>query len=52
MISRATYNRLRSEGRGPREIKLASKVLITKEAAVAWRQRMEAETAAARTAAQ
>jgi hypothetical protein len=52
MISRGTYNRLRAEGRGPAEIKLRQRVLISREAAAAWRQRMEAETAAARTAAE
>ena len=45
-ISRPTYNRLREDGRGPREIKLGQRVLISREAAAAWRQQMEAETAA------
>jgi predicted DNA-binding transcriptional regulator AlpA len=44
MISRPTYNRLRVSGRGPREIKLDQKVLITREAAADWRQEREAET--------
>ncbi len=51
MLSRPTYNRLRSQGLGPREIKLAQKVLITKEAAADWRIEREAATAAAHAAA-
>jgi hypothetical protein len=46
MISRPTYNRLRASGRGPREIKLDQKVLITKEAAADWRREREAASAA------
>lgn len=42
MISRPTYNRWRSQGLGPREIKFAQKVLITKEAAADWRREREA----------
>lgn len=51
MLSRPTYNRLRASGRGPREIKLDQKVLITKEAAADWRREREAATAAAQAAA-
>jgi hypothetical protein len=49
-ISRPTYNRLRASGRGPREIKLDQRVLITKEAAADWRHEREAATAAAQAA--
>ena len=51
MLSRPTYNRLRLQGLGPREIKFAQKVLITKEAASDWRREREAATAAAHAAA-
>jgi hypothetical protein len=51
-ISRPTYNRLQEDGRGPAVIKLDQRVLISKEAALAWRQRMEAETKAARQGAE
>ena len=47
MISRPTYIRLRTNGKGPREIKFDQKVLITKEAAADWRRAREADTASA-----
>ena len=36
-ISKPFYYKLRAEGRAPRELRLGSRVLITKEDAVAWR---------------
>ncbi|HWK88140.1 MAG TPA: hypothetical protein VNQ34_11625 [Xanthobacteraceae bacterium] len=36
-ISRAFYYLLKEEGDGPEEMRLGTKVLITKEAAEAWR---------------
>jgi hypothetical protein len=47
MISRPTYIRLRTNGKGPREIKFDQKVLITKEAAADWRREREAASAVA-----
>jgi hypothetical protein len=41
-ISLAFYYKLRAQGLGPREIRLGTKVLITKEAAEAWRRAQEA----------
>lgn len=46
-ISRAFYYKLRKQKRGPAEIKLGSRTMISTEAAAAWRRRMEAETSAA-----
>lgn len=43
-ISRAYLYRLWSEGRGPRRTKLGRRILISREAAAAWRLRMEQET--------
>ena len=36
-ISTQFYYKLRAEGRAPRELRLGSRVLITKEDAAAWR---------------
>src|SRR5262245_13315041 len=44
-VSHSVYYRLKAKGLGPREIKLGTKVLITKEAAAEWRAAREAETA-------
>jgi predicted DNA-binding transcriptional regulator AlpA len=41
-ISTQFYYKLRSEGRGPREVRFGSLVRITKEAAAAWRESMTA----------
>lgn len=46
-ISRSTFYNLCSAGRGPRLLRLGARVLITVEAARAWRVRMERETAEA-----
>lgn len=43
-ISRAFYFKLRSEGLGPRELRLGTRVLITAEAAADWRREREAAT--------
>lgn len=43
-ISRASYYNLRKAGRGPQEMKIGSRTLVSEEAATAWRRRMEAET--------
>ena len=41
-ISRATYYNLRQAGLGPREMRIGTRVLITVEAAAAWRREREA----------
>jgi hypothetical protein len=43
-ISKAFFHKLRNEGRGPRLTRIGSRVLITAEAAAAWRAAREAET--------
>ena len=43
-ISRAFYHKLRGQGLGPRLTRIGSRVLITVEAAAAWRAAREAET--------
>jgi predicted DNA-binding transcriptional regulator AlpA len=43
-ISRSLFYRLVKEGRGPRLTKIASRTLISAEAAAEWRARMERET--------
>jgi predicted DNA-binding transcriptional regulator AlpA len=43
-ISRSLFYRLVKEGRGPRLTKIASRTLISAEAAADWRARMERET--------
>ena len=45
-ISRAFYYSLRKQGRGPAEMKIKARTLISVEAAAQWRRRMEAEAAA------
>ena len=40
------YYKLRQQGLGPAEIRLGTKVLISREAATAWRRAREAATAA------
>ncbi len=44
-ISRATYYNLRQAGLGPREMRIGARVLITAEAAAAWRREREAASA-------
>ena len=43
-ISRSLFYRLVKEGRGPRLTKIASRTLVSAEAAAEWRARMERET--------
>jgi predicted DNA-binding transcriptional regulator AlpA len=43
-VSRSLFYRLLKEGRGPRLTKIASRTLISAEAAAEWRARMEQET--------
>src|SRR5262245_6068843 len=43
-LSHSFYYKLKAQGLGPREIKLNTKVLISKEAAAEWRAAREAET--------
>jgi hypothetical protein len=42
-ISERLYYLLREQGRGPAELRLGTKVLISKEAAARWRRAIEAE---------
>lgn len=49
-LSEAMYFKLRGQGRGPRELRIGTRVLITFEAAAEWRAKMERETAAATAA--
>jgi hypothetical protein len=42
-ISISTYHKLRKQGRGPRIIQPGAQARITREAAAAWREQMEAE---------
>ncbi|SHM06633.1 hypothetical protein SAMN05444159_7581 [Bradyrhizobium lablabi] len=46
-ISRATFYNLRQRGKGPTEMKVGTRTLISVEAAAEWRRRMETETSAA-----
>ena len=43
-ISESYYFALKREGRGPKEIKLGKRVLISPESEAAWRREREAET--------
>ena len=49
-ISRALYYKLKQAGCGPREMRAGSRVLITAEAAAAWRQEREAASNSAASA--
>jgi hypothetical protein len=49
-ISQTTYFSLKRKGRGPREIELDGRIIITPEAEADWRREREAETAAKREA--
>ena len=40
-ISRVTFYRLRWANRGPREMRVGTRVLVSREAAAAWRSAME-----------
>jgi hypothetical protein len=46
-LSEGMYFKIRKQGLGPREMRVGSRVLITQEAAAAWRRERESETAAA-----
>jgi predicted DNA-binding transcriptional regulator AlpA len=41
-ISRATYYNLKKEGKGPREMAVNARKLISDESAADWRRQMEA----------
>src|SRR5262245_6656143 len=45
-LSRAMYYKLKEQDKAPREIRLGTKVLISREAAAEWRREREAEAAA------
>ena len=47
-ISPSKYYALKRQDRGPREIELDGRIIISPEAEIAWRREMEAETAAKR----
>jgi hypothetical protein len=42
-VGRGTYYRLRKQGLGPKEFRIASKVLISRESAQRWRAARDAE---------
>jgi hypothetical protein len=44
-ISESTYHKLKRQGRGPREIEIDGRILITEEAEHDWRLEQERETA-------
>lgn len=44
-FTRPLYYELKKQGRGPREMAVGRRRMITQEAAAEWRRRMEAETA-------
>jgi hypothetical protein len=46
-ISRSFYYVLKTQGKGPRELRLGSKILITHKADAEWLQAREAEQASA-----
>jgi predicted DNA-binding transcriptional regulator AlpA len=46
-ISRGFFYKIAAEGKGPRTIRIGRKVLISREAAAEWRQRMEADDTSA-----
>jgi hypothetical protein len=50
-ISESKYFSLKRQGRGPREIELDGRIIITPEAEADWRREREAETMAKRQAA-
>ena len=45
-ISRSFYYKLKASGRGPREMRVGARVLISKEAAAEWIRSCEATAAA------
>jgi hypothetical protein len=44
-ISESLYHKLKRQGRGPREIELDGRIIISPEAEQDWRREREAETA-------
>jgi hypothetical protein len=48
MISESKYYDLKRRGRGPREVEVDARIIITEEAEADWRREREAETAAKR----
>jgi hypothetical protein len=48
LISEQYYFKLKRNGKGPREIRLGKRVIITPEAEADWRREREAETLAKR----
>ena len=44
-ISRGSYYNLKAAGKGPAEISVGSRKIITQEAAAEWRRKMQAEAA-------
>ena len=44
-ISESTYHKLKRKGKGPREIELDGRIIITPEAEQDWRREREQETA-------
>ena len=46
-FSRSHYFNLKKEGRGPREMRVGTRVLISREAAADWRAKCEADAAGA-----
>jgi hypothetical protein len=51
-ISSPLYFKMRKAGRGPREIRIGKKILISKESAADWRRAREAEATAATVVAE
>jgi hypothetical protein len=49
-ISESLYFALKRQGKGPREIELNARIIITPEAEADWRREREAETLAKRRA--
>jgi hypothetical protein len=49
-ISESFYFKLKRQGKGPREIELDGRIIITPEAEADWRRDREAETMAKRSA--
>jgi hypothetical protein len=48
-IGRTTYHELRKSGKGPVEMRIGSKILISRESAAAWRAARDAEAKATGT---
>ncbi len=49
-LCRATFYNLLKRGQGPATMRIGSRVLISAEAALAWRRRMEAQTSTQKAA--